>query len=403
MSLDRRTFTLAAVSAVGGALLWPLRAEADARYTTRATSLLDEPGGSSLGRLPAGLSVSVLERSGTWTRIRVGALRGWVPTERLATTTSVSDPFAALPTLRSGSTDREHVMLIQRTVGVRADGVFGAQTSAALVQWKLFNGLSESPVVGHGTWRTTLTNHDGASPYAYPFVSTITPVRGGQSLTRGRNGVKVKLVQRALGFSAGTFETYDQATIDAVMAFQRRKGLAVDGVVGPRTWAALGTGYDWASVDTYQATPQLPTSGVSTSRRIETMIDYALNQRGAEYVWGGAGPKRLGFDCSGLVLQALYAAGIDEQPIDVIEHSGRYQRTSQYLYNNVRTKKYPIAERRRGDLVFWRDAASIVRHVAIYLGAGQIVEAVEPTVIVNTYRSTRGTRHVAPYVVRPIR
>jgi hypothetical protein len=52
------------------------------------------------------------------------------------------------------------------------------------------------------------------------------------------SSVPVRTVQRALGVRASGI--YDSRTRRAVKAFQRRSGLQVDGVVGPKTLAALG-------------------------------------------------------------------------------------------------------------------------------------------------------------------
>jgi peptidoglycan hydrolase-like protein with peptidoglycan-binding domain len=57
-------------------------------------------------------------------------------------------------------------------------------------------------------------------------------------LKQGSDGPGVAPVQRALGLPA-TGE-FDARTTRAVRAFQRRKGLQVDGIVGPQTRAALG-------------------------------------------------------------------------------------------------------------------------------------------------------------------
>jgi peptidoglycan hydrolase-like protein with peptidoglycan-binding domain len=62
---------------------------------------------------------------------------------------------------------------------------------------------------------------------------------GGSSLiSAGAQGSEVTAVQRALGIS--TSGSFDARTAAAVKQFQQRNGLAVDGIVGPQTKAALG-------------------------------------------------------------------------------------------------------------------------------------------------------------------
>jgi peptidoglycan hydrolase-like protein with peptidoglycan-binding domain len=59
-----------------------------------------------------------------------------------------------------------------------------------------------------------------------------------QSAQAGVSGVSASAVQRALGIHVT--DVYDSRTKRAVRAFQRRNGLEVDGIVGPKTAAALG-------------------------------------------------------------------------------------------------------------------------------------------------------------------
>jgi peptidoglycan hydrolase-like protein with peptidoglycan-binding domain len=59
-------------------------------------------------------------------------------------------------------------------------------------------------------------------------------------LSKGSSGPGVAGVQRALGLRATGH--FGSATDRGVRAFQRRRGLLVDGIVGPQTRAALGLG-----------------------------------------------------------------------------------------------------------------------------------------------------------------
>jgi hypothetical protein len=74
-------------------------------------------------------------------------------------------------------------------------------------------------------------------PLAVGQTTAQAPSAGGV-LTSGTAGDEVSAVQAALGLrQTGRF---DAATTRAVRRFQRREGLAVDGIVGPQTRAALG-------------------------------------------------------------------------------------------------------------------------------------------------------------------
>jgi peptidoglycan hydrolase-like protein with peptidoglycan-binding domain len=60
----------------------------------------------------------------------------------------------------------------------------------------------------------------------------------GSYLTTGSEGSEVSAVEEALGIPADGY--FDERTYRAVVDFQRENGLAVDGIVGPETSAALG-------------------------------------------------------------------------------------------------------------------------------------------------------------------
>ena len=206
----------------------------------------------------------------------------------------------------------------------------------------------------------------------------------------GITGVKVYLVQKALHL-VGHRERYDAATSAAVREFQAAHRLAVTGLVDAATWRKLRTGYPFC-VDRYTQQPVVA-ARASARARIEAMIAYATGRAGVPYVWGGAGP--IGFDCSGLVLQAMYAGGRVVPGLDTDRHVRADFRTTQYLYDSA-LRHVPFGQRRRGDLVFY---GSPISHVAIALGGGRIVEAVRPVIRVAALRADG--LPVQPYVLRP--
>lgn len=231
-------------------------------------------------------------------------------------------------------------------------------------------------------------------------VTRITPVTGCTLLTRGTTGVKVKLVQRRLGFAESRWEQVDDAFLRAVRRFQDAHGLDPDGVVGPATWRAMGFRTPFCEPDRYQMTPALPLTATS-AERVEVMIRHARKRLGKEYVWGGTGAMGVGYDCSGLVLQSLYRAGLDPQPVDVLKHLRADYRTTRELFGHPGLRHVPLAQVRRGDLVFWRSTATgKINHVAIALGDGRTVEASGDAVHLDTIRQRRGQRLVTS-VVRP--
>lgn len=122
-----------------------------------------------------------------------------------------------------------------------------------------------------------------------------------------------------------------------------------------------------------------PLSGTGTrDQRVETVIDRAMSQLGVTYAWGGGdanGPtlgirdggvadahgdyRKVGFDCSGLMVYAFAGVGIS------LPHYTGYQYTA--------GTQVPVSQMKRGDMLFWGPGAS--QHVALYLGDGQMLEA----------------------------
>ncbi|WP_258068744.1 NlpC/P60 family protein [Arthrobacter sp. N199823] len=104
----------------------------------------------------------------------------------------------------------------------------------------------------------------------------------------------------------------------------------------------------------------------------KVMVNYAMSKIGSPYQWGGNGPNA--FDCSGLVQQAFAAAG----------KSVPRQGSDQFWAAPVRV---PLSQMQYGDLlVFNEDGNGRFSHVAIYIGNGQVVQALnysEPVAVTS--------------------
>lgn len=88
------------------------------------------------------------------------------------------------------------------------------------------------------------TGKPGTVPVAHP-KPTPTPAGGRPVLRKGAKGPAVGRLQGALvahGYSLKVDDDFGPRTYAAVRAFQARKRISVDGVVGPQTWGKLLAG-----------------------------------------------------------------------------------------------------------------------------------------------------------------
>ena len=103
--------------------------------------------------------------------------------------------------------------------------------------------------------------------------------------------------------------------------------------------------------------PPAPAPGGSN----QTAISVALGKVGAPYFYQYGGTGALGFDCSGLVQNAFAAAG-------------KYlPRTASQQFAQAPVH-VPLSQAQPGDLLVWGSAPGFY-HVAIYLGGGRVVQA----------------------------
>jgi hypothetical protein len=117
----------------------------------------------------------------------------------------------------------------KKVYGGKVNGVFNAKTLAAAQRWQDSHGLPVRTSFSRRAWMTLV-------------VAGPEPV-----LKRGSTGPAVRRVQRALnaatpgtGLSIGG--VFNKSTDGALRAFQRKTGVAAEGVVNPKTWTVLATG-----------------------------------------------------------------------------------------------------------------------------------------------------------------
>ena len=105
-------------------------------------------------------------------------------------------------------------------------------------------------------------------------------------------------------------------------------------------------------------------SGVPINPAARTAIDFAIDNIGLPYVWGGNGPELgdAGFDCSGLTKAAYATAGVE------------LPRTAHTQY--FATRHIPNGDSLQpGDLLFYGNPSTKIHHVGIYIGNGQMINA----------------------------
>jgi cell wall-associated NlpC family hydrolase len=119
-----------------------------------------------------------------------------------------------------------------------------------------------------------------------------------------------------------------------------------------------------------------------------TAIAFALGEVGKPYLWGGTGPDR--YDCSGLLLRAWQAAGINLP---------RVSRQQFYAGGHL-----PVRQMQPGDLFFYGtdpSDPSTIHHVAMYIGDDRMVEAPYTGEFVRVRPMPWDHRELLPLATRP--
>ena len=132
------------------------------------------------------------------------------------------------------------------------NGVFDQQTANAVRVFQSINGLAQDGIVGPATWNRISRIYVGVTRLAELDAEghriTIPANPPNAVLSQGSRGQNVLLLQFMLNVISAYYpeipsviqdSLFETQTRNAVNEFQRRFGIAPDGVVGPITWARL--------------------------------------------------------------------------------------------------------------------------------------------------------------------
>ena len=149
------------------------------------------------------------------------------------------------------------------------DGVFGADTAAAVRAFQRIFNLTEDGIVGKSTWYRIKSVYNGVKSLSEVTSEGLSLSEAQRQfpkvLRRGDTGIGVQTIRFYLAF-LGFFlpelppirisDVFDDELRDAVLAFQSTYGLTVDGVVGRNTWNAIRNVYEQTL---YQLPPEYQT------------------------------------------------------------------------------------------------------------------------------------------------
>ncbi|WP_125583824.1 DUF5776 domain-containing protein [Levilactobacillus cerevisiae] len=222
----------------------------------------------------------------------------------------------------------------------------------------------------------------------------------GYTVKRHYEGIKTWYIMKKMHTSNG-YNNYNQATYNAVKAFQRRHHLKVTGNVNEATWLKMGYTKDaWTGIDSYTA-PLGAKAWQGRKAHIDAMIHQAYKYKGNPYLVGSSSSPKYGTDCSGLVMQALYAGGISPLPTSSIHHAyPGNEWNSRNLWAAKKLHRVAYNHKQRGDLVFYyQPGTHTIWHVAVYLGKGKVIESWPPRIMVANIKN--GQRSYVAGIKRP--
>ncbi|OYO03329.1 hypothetical protein CGZ96_01535 [Enemella evansiae] len=262
----------------------------------------------------------------------VAATIAVLATVGVAAPVGISAAYAAsAPVLKEGTRSNRvsglQYLLRANGFNIEIDGSFGPATKSAVKSFQARNGLVQDGIVG---------------PKTLAKLSVVTRY--------GTEGNRVRAVQTLLrnsGQSVSVDGSFGPRTLGAVKAFQKSKGLAQDGVVGPQTWGALfGATKDSTPPPPPPVDPGPPKAGDITRGDLEKMFpgkvaDTSRVEQGLPYLNAemrkrgiASTPQRKAAFLATLAHESTFDYAIGERGYDPLRYRGRgyIQITGPYNY-----------------------------------------------------------------------
>ncbi|MEE0298512.1 MAG: peptidoglycan-binding protein [Christensenellales bacterium] len=178
-----------------------------------------------------------------------------------------------------GPLTKEAVYSFQKANGLSADGVAGEKTLAAISS-KLKGGSSSGSSNNSSSSSSSGSNSSSSSTSSL-LNTSITLQQG----TKNDEVLKLQNMLASLGFYTGNKTgNFGEKTADAVIAYQKSKGLTADGIAGKKTLAAINADYSGSSViGNNNGNANAPTPSMANNVIYENFYNWRRNYANGEY------------------------------------------------------------------------------------------------------------------------
>lgn len=178
-----------------------------------------------------------------------------------------------------GPLTKEAVYSFQKANGLSADGVAGEKTLAAISS-KLKGGSSSGSSNNSSSSSSSSSNSSSSSTSSL-LNTSITLQQG----TKNDEVLKLQNMLTSLGFYTGNKTgNFGEKTADAVIAYQKSKGLTADGIAGKKTLAAINADYSGNSViGNNNGNANAPTPSMANNVIYENFYNWRRNYANGEY------------------------------------------------------------------------------------------------------------------------